>query len=162
MNEFHLPFVRVAEWLMPPAATRRYVSSILTPGSIKLIYNKSISARGGPALGWQDRCNQPLCHTSTGEDEGNRTLVISLEGFCSTIELHPPKASGCAMRMVEGGGFEPPKSTTTDLQSVPFGRSGIPPDEDQLVAAYWSWRWDSNPQHADYKSAALPIELPAH
>jgi hypothetical protein len=29
--------------------------------------------------------------------------------------------------MVEGGGFEPPKSTTTDLQSVPFGRSGIPP-----------------------------------
>ena len=29
--------------------------------------------------------------------------------------------------MVEGGGFEPPKSLTTDLQSVPFGRSGIPP-----------------------------------
>jgi hypothetical protein len=32
--------------------------------------------------------------------------------------------------MVEGGGFEPPKSMTTDLQSVPFGRSGIPPDEE--------------------------------
>ena len=29
--------------------------------------------------------------------------------------------------MVEGGGFEPPKSIMTDLQSVPFGRSGIPP-----------------------------------
>ena len=29
--------------------------------------------------------------------------------------------------VVEGGGFEPPKSLTTDLQSVPFGRSGIPP-----------------------------------
>ena len=28
---------------------------------------------------------------------------------------------------MEGGGFEPPKSLTTDLQSVPFGRSGIPP-----------------------------------
>ena len=27
-------------------------------------------------------------------------------------------------RMVEGGGFEPPKSMTTDLQSVPFGHSG--------------------------------------
>src|SRR3989344_2719760 len=26
----------------------------------------------------------------TGAGEGNRTLVISLEGFCSTIELHPP------------------------------------------------------------------------
>ena len=25
----------------------------------------------------------------TGAGEGNRTLVISLEGFCSTIELHP-------------------------------------------------------------------------
>ena len=26
----------------------------------------------------------------TGAGEGNRTLVVSLEGFCSTIELHPP------------------------------------------------------------------------
>ena len=24
-----------------------------------------------------------------GAGEGNRTLVVSLEGFCSTIELHP-------------------------------------------------------------------------
>ena len=29
--------------------------------------------------------------------------------------------------MVGGGGFEPPKSETTDLQSVPFGRSGTLP-----------------------------------
>ena len=36
--------------------------------------------------------------------------------------------------MVEGGGFEPPKSLTTDLQSVPFGRSGIPPCEDALIS----------------------------
>jgi hypothetical protein len=28
-----------------------------------------------------------------GAGEGNRTLVVSLEGFCSTIELHPPAAS---------------------------------------------------------------------
>src|SRR6185369_11748620 len=27
---------------------------------------------------------------SSGAGEGNRTLVISLEGFCSAIELHPP------------------------------------------------------------------------
>ena len=26
----------------------------------------------------------------------------------------------------------------------------------------WSWRWDSNPQPADYKSAALPVELRQH
>ncbi len=27
--------------------------------------------------------------TVYGAGEGNRTLVVSLEGFCSTIELHP-------------------------------------------------------------------------
>src|SRR5438105_10769895 len=32
-----------------------------------------------------------------GAGEGNRTLVISLEGFCSTIELHPP-GSSCRSR----------------------------------------------------------------
>ena len=31
--------------------------------------------------------------------------------------------------MVEGGGFEPPKASPTDLQSVPFDRSGTPPRE---------------------------------
>ena len=29
--------------------------------------------------------------------------------------------------MVEGEGFEPSKAEPTDLQSVPFGRSGTPP-----------------------------------
>ena len=29
------------------------------------------------------------CITKAGAGEGNRTLVISLEGFSSTIELHP-------------------------------------------------------------------------
>ena len=28
---------------------------------------------------------------------------------------------------MEGGGFEPPKHKATDLQSAPFGRSGILP-----------------------------------
>lgn len=31
--------------------------------------------------------------------------------------------------MVEGGGFEPPKASPTDLQSVPFGHSGTPPQD---------------------------------
>src|SRR5690625_430149 len=32
----------------------------------------------------------PLSHMGlTGAGEGNRTLILSLEGFCSTIELHP-------------------------------------------------------------------------
>ena len=76
--------------------------------------------------------------------------------------------------MVEGGGFEPPKALPTDLQSVPFSHSGTPPHKNYKAARRrpvshyikpspasprWSWRWDSNPQPADYKSAALPIEL---
>ncbi len=31
------------------------------------------------------------------------------------------------IQMVVGEGFEPSKSVTADLQSAPFGRSGIPP-----------------------------------
>ena len=31
--------------------------------------------------------------------------------------------------MVGEGGFEPPKALLTDLQSAPFGHSGIPPYE---------------------------------
>src|SRR5215510_512481 len=53
---------------------------------------------------------------SAGAGEGNRTLVVSLEGFCSTIELHPltgtesrPKNQNrsWARGLVEGVGFEP-------------------------------------------------------
>ena len=32
--------------------------------------------------------------------------------------------------LVERGGFEPPKASPTDLQSVPFGRSGTSPLSD--------------------------------
>ena len=53
---------------------------------------------------------------TNGAGDGNRTHVISLEGWSSTIELHPHNAK-------------------------------------------WSWREELNPQPADYKSAALPIEL---
>ena len=31
------------------------------------------------------------------------------------------------IRLVVGGGFEPPKASPTDLQSVPFDHSGTPP-----------------------------------
>ena len=41
------------------------------------------------------------------------------------------------MVLVEGEGFEPSKLKATDLQSVPFDRSGIPPGDslgDSLAA----------------------------
>ena len=55
--------------------------------------------------------------------------------------------------LLERGGFEPPKASPADLQSAPFDRSGTSPA---------SWREDLNPQQADYKSAALPVELRQH
>ncbi len=60
-----------------------------------------------------------------GAGDGNRTHIISLEGWSSTTELHPHFPNG---KMVEGGGFEPPKAEPSDLQSDPFGRSGTPPE----------------------------------
>ena len=54
--------------------------------------------------------------------------------------------------LVGRDGFEPSKQLATDLQSAPFSHSGTFP-------YYWSWRSESNQQPADYKSAALPIEL---
>ena len=46
--------------------------------------------------------------------------TLALARRCSTPEPLPHK-------LVEGDGFEPSKAQLTDLQSVPFGRSGIPP-----------------------------------
>ncbi len=60
----------------------------------------------------------------------------------------------------------------TDLQSVPFDHSGTPPENQKASGSnefagkplspaftHASWRRDSNPRPADYKSAALPTEL---
>ena len=92
----------------------------------------------------------PCSRRETGAGEGNRTLVVSLEGFCSTIELHPPgifenslpssresthplqqhlPGAPVLKNLVEGEGFEPSKAEPTDLQSAPFDRSGTPPNE---------------------------------
>ena len=58
--------------------------------------------------------------------------------------------------LVEGEGFEPSKSSDgrfTVCSLWPLGNPSV---------YKWSRRWDSNPQPADYKSAALPIELRRH
>ena len=48
---------------------------------------------------------EPHGHTSnTGAGEGNRTLVVSLEGFCSTIELHPHGDSLHTVTALNSGG----------------------------------------------------------
>ncbi len=60
------------------------------------------------------------------------------------------------------GGFEPPKELPADLQSAPFGHSGTYPYIIKLIENIWSWLSESNQQPADYKSAALPVELSQH
>ena len=39
-------------------------------------------------------------HSAIGAGEGNRTLVFSLEGCCSTIELHPLRRKLSAFQLV--------------------------------------------------------------
>ena len=68
----------------------------------------------------------------------------------------------CKAFLVGEDGFEPSKLKATDLQSAPFGRSGILPfiHPEYFPNEYnWSWWTDLNPRPADYKSAALPTEL---
>ena len=65
----------------------------------------------------------------------------------------PDELPDCSIpRRVGEGGFEPPKASPADLQSVPFGHSGIPP-----LRKTQSRYSDSNRKPADYKSAALPL-----
>ncbi len=59
----------------------------------------------------------------------------------------------CGGFLVERAGFEPAKAMLADLQSAPFGQLG------NLSLNKWQGRRDSNPQHADLESAALPLEL---
>ena len=65
--------------------------------------------------------------------------------------------------MVEGDGFEPSKSKTTDLQSAPFGHSGTPPEKMTLYRVKkWCPEPESNQPHEDFQSTALPTELSGH
>jgi hypothetical protein len=45
--------------------------------------------RACPSLAWLSESRHLLSAAWYGAGEGNRTLVFSLEGCCSTIELHP-------------------------------------------------------------------------
>ena len=49
------------------------------------------------------------------------SLMISLDLTCKISYIRH------LLRLLVGGGFEPPKASPTDLQSVPFGHSGTPP-----------------------------------
>ena len=84
----------------------------------------------------------PLPSNEGGAGDGNRTHVTSLEGWGSTIELHPPRRSSCGLEGIEATevlvgrrGFEPLKAEPMDLQSIPVGHLGISPRSRRLTAS---------------------------
>ena len=60
--------------------------------------------------------------------------TLALARRCSTPEPLPHMY--CFEKMVEGDGFEPSKAQLTDLQSAPFGHSGIPRSFSNLVMLF--------------------------
>src|SRR5438045_8602493 len=69
-------------------------------------------------------------YTIAGAGEGNRTLVVSLEGFCSTIELHPRSvATGVSSRVTDvrdSGNRSFLPQCTTSCSQLPITRSPTP------------------------------------
>jgi hypothetical protein len=63
----------------------------------------------------------------------NRTGTgITTHGILSPGRLPVPPRR----RIMDGGGFEPPKHSAADLQSVPFGHSGIRPHRHYLTGQF--------------------------
>ena len=90
--------------------------------------------------------------------------------------LEQAKLAHSTSKLVEGGGFEPPKLTRQIYSLIPLAtREPLPKRAYILFSGpvlvnrlkylqspkrrNWSWREESNPRPADYKSAALPTEL---
>src|SRR5262249_47282578 len=113
---------------------RHFIPCAEQPRRLRYLASRDQSVAGveglePPTPGFGDRCSSQLSYTPIAcsilsrlaflcsppaqgglrileRVEGNRTLVLSLEGCCSAIELHPHPSSpkGC---VVEGVGFEP-------------------------------------------------------
>src|SRR5207237_5081728 len=71
---------RAAFWLSVGKATRRARSACSRPSSNHAVAEAIAALRDALMKASQ---------SSGGAGEGNRTLVVSLGSFCSTIELHP-------------------------------------------------------------------------
>ena len=87
-----------------------------------------------------------------GAGEGNRTLVISLEGFCSTIELHPRRLRLSLISPIKT------KRCTLRFRENPHRRAGGKDASCDLVRIGW-WRGlDSNQRtHRGQIYSLLPL-----
>ena len=136
-----------------------------------------------------DSFNSAGLHLCKLPKRQHRKVVLCAKRTAVRKTANPPSRqtkkhiSRCAFLLVERGGFEPPKSLTTDLQSAPFGHSGTSPygagDRNRTnnllitnqllcllsytsVLSCWCLGADSNHRHRDFQSLALPPELPRH
>ena len=86
---------------------------------------------------------QPLYSFSFNAGDRNRTGTVLLrQDFKSCASAssatpackpRPPNTWFNEQNLMGGGGFEPPKQFAADLQSVPFGHSGIHPYESEKL-----------------------------
>ena len=99
---------------------------------LTLPYHNRKPHRRGSAMGfrWWRRVDSQAAHWKTAHWavfpclRAGRAVLISPS---VPQPKTPPPGLGDGVSLVEEGGFEPPKSLTTDLQSAPFGHSGTPP-----------------------------------
>lgn len=64
------------------------VSALCRPASVRVLSLRLLCADRRNRAGDRSAAGAAI-DVNVGAGEGNRTLVVSLEGFCSTIELHP-------------------------------------------------------------------------
>ena len=122
---------------LPPPAVQGFSAVFVQKRRGRRLFVPFVSVRPRVGHGVGQRCRFPL--TIQVVRTGRRKLSDRLRVTdCKVkrtfqekqIQQNSAKKSGIhriSDLLVGEGGFEPPKSLTTDLQSAPFGHSGIPP-----------------------------------
>ena len=136
----------------------------LVPVSATFIKATSACCSGGARFYIRSICDLREARAWSGKRDSNpqpsawKADALPIELFPLTLRSHQkfyelPPTARLIKFVVVGGGFEPPKAYADRFTVCSLWPLGNP------TIFFWSWRWDLNPQPADYKSAALPIEL---
>jgi hypothetical protein len=86
--------------IRPAITARSKFASMAERTSRRVRSLQPATARAEPPIAPEDSQLHWLSHGKNGAGRGNRTLVFSLEGCCSTIELHPRRRACSASASV--------------------------------------------------------------